>query len=88
MVVRKESKSGRLAVTDWDFGFTAVTEDEIRDEIRLPPDGKAQAIADVVLPLLHNLMKDADRTEFIKWPNRGPVIQEQIDKINRILNGD
>lgn len=66
-----------------DFGFSAVTE----EDVILPTDDRAERIAAIVIPLLTNLMKDADKTEFIKWPNRGPIIQEQISKINSILRG-
>ena len=37
----------------------------------------------LILPLLYNLMKNPDKT-YIKWENRVPVIQAQIDKITAI----
>lgn len=68
----------------YDFGFTAMSEQDVR-EIHKTSDDRAEQIAKLVLPLLRNLMKDCDTTEYIRWPNRGPVIQAQIDKITSIL---
>ena len=37
----------------------------------------------LILPLLQNLMKNDDK-EYIYWPNRKPIIQQQIDRIEKI----
>ena len=37
----------------------------------------------LILPLLQNLMKN-DEKEYIYWPNRKPMIQQQIDRIEKI----
>ena len=37
----------------------------------------------LILPLLQNLMKN-DEKEYIYWPNRKPIIQHQIDRIEKI----
>ena len=37
----------------------------------------------LILPLLQNLMKN-DEKEYIYWPNRKPLIQQQIDRIEKI----
>ena len=36
----------------------------------------------LILPLLQNLMKN-DEKEYIYWPNRKPIIQQQIDRIEK-----
>ena len=38
------------------------------------------------MPLLVNLLKTADK-EYIHWPNRGPIIKAQIDKILELTRG-
>lgn len=75
-----------------DFGFTAVDEDEVSepivtdvkqsttDELKT----KLHQVEKLVMPLLVNLLKDADTKEYIKWPNRKVVIEGQIEKILRI----
>jgi hypothetical protein len=41
---------------------------------------RLQAIRRIYLPLLQNLSKNADQP-IIKWPDRGPVLKKQIDKL-------
>ena len=40
----------------------------------------------LILPLLHNLMKNPEN-EYIKWPNRTTIVQKQINKIVSITRG-
>lgn len=71
-----------------DFGFTTATEEEVTDPIIT--DVKAATVEELrakllevekmVMPLLVNLMKNPEK-EYIKWPNRVPVIEQQIQKI-------
>lgn len=44
---------------------------------------KLKEVEGLILPLLYNLMKNPDKA-YIKWENRAPVIQKQIDKITAI----
>jgi hypothetical protein len=44
---------------------------------------KLKDVENLILPLLYNLMKNPDKA-YIKWENRAPVIQKQIDKITAI----
>jgi hypothetical protein len=72
-----------------DFGFTAVDEDEVTepiitnvksatvDELR----SKLLEVEKLIMPLLVNLLKDADTKEYIRWPNRKDVIEKQIERI-------
>jgi len=72
-----------------DFGFTTATEEELTEPI--VTDVRAATVEELkakllevekmVMPLLVNLMKDADTKEYIRWPNRKPVIEQQIQKI-------
>jgi hypothetical protein len=54
------------------------TETEMRDKIR-----KLEAI---VVPLLNNLLKTADK-EWIHWPNRREICQKQLDAVLKITRG-
>ena len=40
----------------------------------------------LVLPLLYNLMKNPEN-EYIKWPNRTKIVQQQINRIVAITRG-
>lgn len=44
---------------------------------------KLKEVEDLILPLLYNLMKNPEK-EYIHWPNRTPIIDNQIDKITAI----
>ena len=41
---------------------------------------KLTSVEKLVMPLLVNLLKNPEK-DTIKWPNRAPIIQSQIDKI-------
>lgn len=65
-----------------DFGFTFEEETDlapINDEVDDLKERLA-AIRKIYLPLLQNLSKNSDQP-IIKWPDRGPVLKKQIDKL-------
>lgn len=70
-----------------DFGFTFGNEDDIVAEAIAPASDeitdlkkRLEAVRKIYLPLLENLAKNSDQP-IIKWPNRGPVLKKQIDKL-------
>lgn len=65
-----------------DFGFTFEEETDIspiNDEVTDLKERLA-AVRKIYLPLLQNLSKNSDQP-IIKWPDRGPVLKKQIDKL-------
>ena len=42
-------------------------------------------IEKIILPFLYNLSKSEE--PYIHWPNRGPIIKAQIDKILKLTSG-
>jgi hypothetical protein len=40
----------------------------------------------MVLPLLNNLAKDADKNAYIHWPNRTAKIEEFKKKLQTVVN--
>ena len=42
-------------------------------------------IEKIILPFLYNLSKSEE--PYIHWPNRGPIIKAQIDKILKLTRG-
>lgn len=72
-----------------DFGFTAVDEDEVTEPIITNVKtatveelrSKLLEVEKLVMPLLVNLLKDADTKEYIRWPNRKQIIEKQIERI-------
>ena len=71
---------------DDDFGFSAISEDEynaVIDEATDTVESYKRRLAEVeklIIPFLTKLLKTADQP-IIKWPNRGPAIESQIQKV-------
>ena len=62
----------------WDFGFTAVSEDELEaiqhaEASSAESEQKLDKLYNAILPLLKNLKQNPDK-DYIFWPNR-------IDKV-------
>lgn len=78
-----------INLDDFDFGFTTVSEADINDaateKVSVEVQNKAEAIYKMILPLLKNLEKDADKNEYIHWPNRKEKIQMFIKKLDEVL---
>jgi hypothetical protein len=72
---------------DFDFGFTTVSEDVFAQAEAATQEGqlKAEQIYKMVLPLLNNLAKDADKNAYIHWPNRATKIEEFKKKLQSII---
>lgn len=75
----------------YDFGFSFADEDEVtapKVQVEVAASEqthkeKMEALERLILPLLYNLMKNPEKP-YIKWENRVPVIQRQIERITSI----
>ena len=47
---------------------------------------RLKEVEGMILPLLLNLKKNPEKA-YIHWPNRGPVIDKQIEKITKVTRG-
>ena len=73
---------------DFDFGFTAVTEDELEavQKTKVSAEGaqeKLDKLYNAITPLLTNLKKNPEK-DYIFWPNREEIINKQIARIQDI----
>ena len=73
---------------DFDFGFTAVTEDELEavQKTKVSAEGaqeKLEKLYNAIIPLLSNLKKNPEK-EYILWPNRLKKVEEFEDYIQKI----
>lgn len=74
---------------DFDFGFTATDEEEYNSIINQKENtveeykAKLQEVEKLIIPFLTKLLKTADQP-IIKWPNRKPVLEAQIQKILKL----
>lgn len=83
----------------FDFGFTAVDEDDLQTvetsrKIAEESAATAEQLQDrldrlynAITPLLNNLKKNPER-EYILWPNRLKKVEEFEDFIQNIYTGD
>jgi hypothetical protein len=77
---------------DNDFGFTTVDEaeyeaviaekDETVEEYKL----RLKQVEKIIMPFLTNLYKTRTQA-YIHWPNRGPVLESQMQKILTLTRG-
>jgi 6-pyruvoyl-tetrahydropterin synthase len=71
---------------DFDFDFDTESEEEFKaviaekDETVEEYKARLEQVEKIIMPFLTKLLKTADQP-IIKWPNRGPVIEKQIQKI-------
>ena len=77
---------------DGDFGFTAVDEAEYeaviaeKDETVEEYKARLEQLEKVIMPFLTNLYKTAEQP-YIHWPNRGPILEKQMQKILTLTRG-
>ena len=77
---------------DDDFGFTAVDEAEYdaviaeKDETVEEYKTRLAQVEKIIMPFLTNLLKSQSQP-YIHWPNRGPIIEKQIQKILTLTRG-
>ncbi len=74
---------------DFDFGFSTTTESEFtsdRDLAISEYKTKLEKVEKLIMPLLVNLNKNLG-SDIIKWPNRGPVIEQKIKELLKITRG-
>ena len=76
---------------DFDFGFTAVTEDELETVQKTKTtatdaQAKLEKLYNAITPLLTNLKKNPEK-EYILWPNRLEKVEQFEDHIQKIYRG-
>lgn len=77
---------------DDDFGFTATDEEEYTSVIAEKEDtveeykSRLVEVEKIILPFLTKLLKTSDQP-IIKWPNRKPILEAQIQKILNLTRG-
>jgi hypothetical protein len=82
---------------DFDFGFTTASEEDfkiresavaqkVEQEVSTEANTKVLKMYKMIMPLLNNLVKDADTKEYIYWPSRKTKIQEFISKLQAVVN--
>jgi len=81
-----EAKMDKLLKLREDDSSYQVLFEKRKSELEEVYKGQMKKIEKLILPLLHNLMKNPEN-EYIKWPGRTTIIQKQINKIVAITRG-
>jgi hypothetical protein len=79
----------------FDFGFTAVTEEELDTVQNLQQsveeagdvEERLNKLYNAIQPLLNNLRKDPEK-EYILWPNRLEKVEQFSDLLDSIYTGE
>lgn len=81
----------------FDFGFTAVDEDELQavqktqalandaEQMATATQDKIDKLYNAIVPLLNNLKKNPEK-DYILWPNRLEKVEQFEDHLQRIYN--
>ena len=78
---------------EFDFGFTAVNEDELdvaqkavtATQAASSAEDRLNKLYNAILPLLSNLKKNPEK-DYIYWPKRVDKVEEFEDHISKIMN--
>lgn len=87
-----------------DFGFSTMEVETIKSlpevtgdikesmvragDAKTAAEQRTQDMFDAIMPLLNNLLKDADKNPYIHWPNRSEKIEAFKRKLQTILDRD
>ena len=81
-----ESKMDKLLKLREDDASYQVLFEKRKAELETIYKDQMRKVERLILPLLHNLMKNPEN-EYIKWPGRTNIVQQQINKIVAITRG-
>ena len=75
-------------MTDFDFGFTAVDEEELESyqkvsSVASSTQDKVDKLYNAIIPLLNNLKANPEK-DYILWPNRLKKVEEFEDFLTNI----
>jgi magnesium transporter len=73
-----EDSIGRMMTPDYEY----VYKDDTVEEYKL----RLHEVEKIIMPFLTNLLKTSDQP-VIKWPNRKPILEAQIQKILNLTRG-
>ena len=62
--------------------------EERKKEIDLKYKSRMRAIEKLIIPLIENLQKDGNTKEYIRWPNRIPILEAQKEKILQVTRSE
>ena len=84
-ILEIESTQIASALSEQGNSIRAVIDEveERKGELDEKFSGKLKELESLVIPMLRGLMKNAEK-EYIYWPNRTPILEQQIEKVYSI----
>ena len=62
--------------------------EERKKDIDIKYKARMLAVEKLILPLIENLQKDGNTKEYIRWPNRIPILEAQKQKIIQVTRSE
>ena len=62
--------------------------EERKKDIDLKYKSRMRAVEKLIVPLIENLQKDGNTKEYIRWPNRIPILEAQKEKILQVTRSE
>ena len=78
-----EKKVDRLLSLIYDNENVVEERKQLADSVA---NQKVKAMSEIIMPLLNSLYRTQNQ-EWVHWPTRGPIIKEQMEKADAILDG-
>jgi len=80
-----------MSNNDYDFGFSLMSEEEIKENEKLletaviTESAKLEAFKNMIMPFLNNLTKNPEK-EYIYWPDRKERVELFIKELDKFID--
>ncbi len=88
--IQKILKMEQLEAVQSTTDMTAVVKEieERKKDLNKTFKARMLAVEKLIIPLIENLQKDGNTKEYIRWPNRIPILESQKDKILQVTRSE
>tara|TARA_B100000029_G_scaffold44606_1_gene41166 strand:- start:20 stop:886 length:867 start_codon:yes stop_codon:yes gene_type:complete len=89
-ILKMEQLEAVQALQQSTTDMTAVVKEieERKKDLNKTFKARMLAVEKLIVPLIENLQKDGNTKEYIRWPNRIPILESQKDKILQVTRSE
>ena len=89
-ILKMEQLEAVQALQQSTTDMTAVVKEieERKKDLNKTFKARMLAVEKLIIPLIENLQKDGNTKEYIRWPNRIPILESQKDKILQVTRSE
>ena len=89
-ILKMEQLEAVQALQQSTTDMTAVVKEieERKKDLNKTFKARMLAVEKLIIPLIENLQKDGNTKEYIRWPNRIPILEAQKDKILQVTRSE